>query len=84
MAQPGDTVLVHGATGGVGLAAVQLAVAAGMTVIGTGGSPAGRELAQAQGDHGPRNNGDRHEFVQHAPSDHAADSMLSPGGAQKR
>ena len=76
--------LVHGATGGVGLAAVQLAVAAGMTVIGTGGSPAGRELAQAQGDHGPRNNGDRHEFVQHAPSDHAADSMLSPGGAQKR
>jgi NADPH2:quinone reductase len=49
MAQPGDTVLVHGATGAVGLAAVQLAVAAGMTVIGTGGSPAGRELAQAQG-----------------------------------
>jgi NADPH2:quinone reductase len=49
MAQPGDTVLIHGATGAVGLAAVQLAVASGLTVIGTGGSPAGRELAQAQG-----------------------------------
>jgi NADPH2:quinone reductase len=49
MAQPGNTVLVHGATGAVGLAAVQLAVAAGMTVIGSGGSPAGRELVYAQG-----------------------------------
>jgi NADPH2:quinone reductase len=48
-AQPGDTVLIHGATGAVGLAATQLAVAAGMTVIGTGGSAAGRELVQRQG-----------------------------------
>ena len=49
MARPGDTVLIHGATGAVGLAAVQLAVAQGMTVFGTGGSGAGRELAKAQG-----------------------------------
>lgn len=49
MAQPGDTVLIHGATGSVGLAAIQLAVAQGIKVIGTGGSPAGRELAQKQG-----------------------------------
>ena len=48
-AQPGDTVLVHGATGAVGLAAIQLAVAAGITVIATGGSAPGRQLAQAQG-----------------------------------
>jgi NADPH2:quinone reductase len=48
-AQPGDKVLIHGATGSVGLAAVQLAVAQGLTVIGTGGSVAGRALAQAQG-----------------------------------
>ena len=34
-ARPGETVLVHGATGGVGIAAVQLAHAHGMTVIGT-------------------------------------------------
>ena len=33
----GDTVLVHAAAGGVGLAAVQLAQRAGATVIGTAG-----------------------------------------------
>jgi NADPH2:quinone reductase len=48
-AQPGDTVLIHGATGAVGLAAVQLATAAGIRVIGTGGSAAGRELVAGQG-----------------------------------
>jgi len=53
----GETVLVHGATGGVGIAAVQIARAAGMKVIGTGGTARGRELALQQGathvfDHG--------------------------------
>ncbi len=48
-ALPGETVLVHGATGGVGLAAIQLASAAGLTVIASGGSDAGRKLAQAAG-----------------------------------
>jgi NADPH2:quinone reductase len=47
----GETVLIHGATGGVGLAAVQLARAAGLVVIGTGGSPKGRDLAAEQGAH---------------------------------
>ncbi len=50
-AQPGETVLIHGATGGVGLAAVQLARAAGLTVIGTSGSEKGRQLALGQGAH---------------------------------
>ncbi len=50
-AKPGETVLVHGATGGVGLAAVQLARAAGITVIGSGGSERGRKLALEQGAH---------------------------------
>lgn len=45
----GETVLVHGATGGVGIAAVQLAREAGMKVIGTGGTEAGRELVLQQG-----------------------------------
>lgn len=49
-AQPGDRVLIHGATGAVGLAAVQLALAAGLSVIGTGGSTAGRDLVAKQGD----------------------------------
>jgi NADPH2:quinone reductase len=45
----GQTLLVHGATGGVGIAAVQFAVAAGMNVIGTGGSEQGRKLVSDQG-----------------------------------
>lgn len=50
-AQAGETVFIHGASGGVGIAAVQLARAAGLTVIGTGGTPLGRELVAAQGAH---------------------------------
>ncbi len=50
-AVPGEVVLVHGATGGVGIAAVQLARAAGMTVIATGGSEQGRCLLAGQGAH---------------------------------
>ena len=40
-ARPGETVLVHGATGGVGIACVELAHARGLTVIGSGGTDAG-------------------------------------------
>lgn len=50
-ALPGETVLIHGASGGVGLAAVQIAVAAGLRVIGSAGSPAGMALVQSQGAH---------------------------------
>jgi NADPH2:quinone reductase len=45
-ATSGETLLVHGASGGVGLAAVQLAHAAGMKVIGTAGSPEGLQVAK--------------------------------------
>jgi NADPH2:quinone reductase len=48
-AQPSETVLVHGATGGVGTAAVQWAVAAGCRVIGTGGSAEGRLMIEGFG-----------------------------------
>src|SRR5262249_19641089 len=48
-AKAGETVLVHGATGGVGIAAVQFARAAGLKVIGTGGSEKGRKLVLEQG-----------------------------------
>jgi NADPH2:quinone reductase len=48
-ARAGETVLVHGATGGVGIASVQLGVAHGMKVIGTGGSEKGRKLVRDQG-----------------------------------
>lgn len=50
-AKPAETVLVHGASGGVGTAAVQLARAAGMVVIGTAGSGDGMKLVQEQGAH---------------------------------
>ncbi len=43
-AKKGETVLVHGATGGVGIAVVQFAQAAGLRVFATGGSEAGRNL----------------------------------------
>ncbi|HEY7789774.1 MAG TPA: NADPH:quinone reductase [Vicinamibacterales bacterium] len=48
-AKAGDTVLVHGASGAVGTAAVQLAVARGITVVGTAGTDAGLALVRAQG-----------------------------------
>ena len=47
----GETVLVHGASGGVGIGAVQLARARGMTVIGTAGTDRGRKLVADQGAH---------------------------------
>jgi len=50
-ALPGESVLVHGASGGVGIAAVQLACAAGMTVIGTASTERGRHLVLEQGAH---------------------------------
>jgi len=47
----GETVLIHGASGGVGVAALQLARAAGLTIIGTAGTDPGRKLVAEQGAH---------------------------------
>jgi NADPH2:quinone reductase len=48
-ARPGEIVLVHGATGGVGIAAVQIAKSHGMIVFGTGGTERGLDLVREQG-----------------------------------
>lgn len=48
-AKSGETVLVHGASGGVGIAAVQWARNAGLTVIGTASSDEGKQLVRDQG-----------------------------------
>ncbi|HZR23286.1 MAG TPA: NADPH:quinone reductase [Vicinamibacterales bacterium] len=47
--RPGETVLIHGATGGVGIACVQLAHARGLTVIGSGGTDKGLAAVKDQG-----------------------------------
>lgn len=43
-AKPGETVLIHGASGAVGNAAVQIARAMGVTVVGTAGTKEGMEV----------------------------------------
>jgi NADPH2:quinone reductase len=49
--QAGETVLIHGASGGVGIAATQIARAAGLTIVGTAGTDAGRKLVADHGAH---------------------------------
>jgi NADPH:quinone reductase len=49
LARAGETILVHGASGGVGTAAVQLARAAGLRVFGTAGTEKGRALVKENG-----------------------------------
>lgn len=48
-ARAGETVLIHGASGGVGVAATQLARASGLRVIATAGTDRGMALAREQG-----------------------------------
>jgi NADPH:quinone reductase len=48
-ARPGETVLIHGASGAVGTAAAQIARAAGLRVFGTAGTDRGGQLARDQG-----------------------------------
>lgn len=50
-ARASETLLVHGASGGVGTAAVQIAHAMGMTIFGTAGTPKGRDLVLREGAH---------------------------------
>ena len=50
-ALPGETVLIHGASGGVGVAALQLARIHGLNIIATAGTEKGRALVREQGAH---------------------------------
>jgi NADPH:quinone reductase-like Zn-dependent oxidoreductase len=59
--QPGDRILIHGAAGGVGIAAVQLARARGLVIFGTAG-PAKQETLRKLGvDHAIDH--DKNDFV---------------------
>jgi NADPH:quinone reductase len=70
-AKPGETVLVHGATGGVGIACVELAHARGLTVIGTGGTDAGLTIAREHG---------ADVVVNHRGSNYTDEIMSATGG----
>ena len=50
-AHASETALVHGASGGVGIAALQIARAMGLKVLGTAGTPKGLEVAKREGAH---------------------------------
>ncbi|AEF56517.1 NADPH:quinone reductase [Marinomonas posidonica] len=67
----GDKVLVHGATGAVGLATVQLALSAGMEVVASAGSQAGVDLLRAQG---------VETVIMHNETDHLAPFQSLPTG----
>jgi NADPH:quinone reductase len=71
VAKPGETALVHGASGGVGIAAVQLARAHGLRVFGTAGSQEGLRLVREQG---------AHEVFDHRTPDHFDQLMKATGG----
>ena len=70
-AKAGETVLVHGASGGVGVAAVQLARAAGLRVVGTAGSERGMKLAKAEG---------AHDAIDHKTADHFEKALALTNG----
>ena len=70
-AHPGETVLVHGASGGVGVAATQIARAHGLRVIGTAGTEKGVALVREQG---------AHEVLNHREADYMSRILPLTGG----
>jgi NADPH2:quinone reductase len=70
-AKAGETVLVHGATGGVGIATVQFAKAAGLRVLATGGSADGRAMLAGLGADG---------IFDHRAADYADAIRAATGG----
>src|SRR5258705_6324266 len=70
-AHAAETVLVHGASGGVGIASLQFARALGLTVFGTAGSAKGLELAQREG---------AHQVFDHSKSGYQEEIMKATGG----
>jgi NADPH2:quinone reductase len=69
--EAGETVLVHGASGGVGIGAVQLARARGLTVIGTAGTERGRRMVAEQG---------AHHVLDHTAAGHLDEAVKLTGG----
>lgn len=79
--EAGETVLVHGATGGVGLAAVQLAKALGATVIATGGNAEKLKAVAAMGaDHVLSSEGRFRDAVKDLTNGKGANLVYDPIG----
>ena len=70
-ARASETVLVHGASGGVGSAAVQMARTIGLTVFGTAGTSKGLELVKREG---------AHQVFEHRKTGYAEEIMKATGG----
>lgn len=78
--QPGETLLVHGASGGVGLAAVDVGRLLGATVIATSASQAKRRILEGYGaDHVLPDSGFR-ERVKELTGGRGADVIYDPVG----
>ncbi|HEY6265073.1 MAG TPA: NADPH:quinone reductase [Candidatus Acidoferrum sp.] len=70
-ARASETVLVHGASGGVGTAAVQMARAKGLTVFGTAGTQKGMDLAKREG---------AHQVFDHSKAGYQEEILKATGG----
>ena len=70
-ARAGETLLIHGASGGVGIAAVQIARNIGMNIFGTAGTPKGLDLAKREG---------AHQMFDHTQPGYADQILKATGG----
>ena len=70
-AHAAETVFVHGASGGVGTAAVQIARAMGLTVFGTAGTQKGADLVKREG---------AHQVFDHSKAGYLEEIMKATGG----
>jgi NADPH:quinone reductase len=70
-AKGAETVLIHGASGGVGIACVQLARAAGLHVVGTVGSDRAKKLVMDEG---------AHQVLDHKSPKHFEEALAATGG----
>jgi NADPH2:quinone reductase len=70
-ARAGETVLIHGASGGVGTAAAQMARAMGLVVFGTAGTQKGLDLAKREG---------AHQVFDHTKANYQEEILKTTGG----
>ena len=70
-AHASETVLMHGASGGVGIAGTQIARALGLTVFGTASSQKGLDLAKREG---------AHQVFDHSKAGYLDEIMKATGG----